>query len=110
MDFRIFWIIYLLCIGALIAAVAGCGGGGGGGGSGGGQSALSGTWFGAAEDETGQLHAVRMTVAGSKVTTFSVDGGELGGSGPISQDEPQVFSAVLTFPEGQLQEIGRAHV
>src|SRR5262245_57054156 len=104
MDFRIFWIIYLMCIGVMLAAVAGCGGGGGGGG-GGAQGGLSGTWFGAAEDETGQLHAVRMTVAGSKVTSFAVDGGELGGSGPVSQDEPQVFSAVLTFPEGQLQAV-----
>src|SRR5262245_6712823 len=104
MDFRIFWIIYLLCIGVMLAAVAGCGGGGGGGG-GGAQGGLSGTWFGAAEDETGQLHAVRMTVASAKITSFAVDGGELGGSGPVSQDDAQVFSAVLTFPQGQLQVI-----
>jgi hypothetical protein len=107
MDFRIFWLVYLLCIGIVLAAVAGCGGAGGSGNGAPADShgALSGVWFGAAEDETGQLHAVRMTVAGSRVTAFAVDGGDLGGSGPISQDGPQIYSAVLTFPEGQLQVV-----
>lgn len=102
---RLFWVSYWLCLGLLFAVLAACGGGGGGGSGGGAPGGLSGAWFGAAEDETGQLHAVRMTIAGSKVTSFAVDGGELGGSGPLSQDDAQVFSAVLTFPGGQLQVI-----
>src|SRR5262245_27531659 len=102
---RLLWFSYWLCLALFLAVLAACGGGGGGAGGGTQGAPLEGTWFGAAEDETGQLHAVRMTVAGSKVTSFAVDGGELGGSGPISQDEPQVFSAVLTFPTGQLQVV-----
>ena len=102
---RLFWLSYWLCLGLLLAVLAACGGGGGGGGATAQAGPLEGVWMGAAEDETGQLHAVRMTVAGSKVTSFAVDGGELGGSGTISQDDPQVFSTVLTFPEGQLQAV-----
>jgi len=102
---RLFWLSYWLFLGFLLAVLAACGGGSGGGSGGGAPAGLSGAWFGAAEDETGQLHAVRMTVAGSKVTSFAVDGDELGGSGPISQDDAQVFSAVLSFPQGQLQMI-----
>jgi len=102
---RFFWLAYWLCLGLLFAVLAACGGGGGGASGGGAPAGLSGAWFGAAEDETGQLHAVRMTIAGSKVTSFAVDGGELGGTGPLSQDAAQVFSAVLTFPGGQLQVI-----
>jgi len=103
---RLFWLSYWLAFGLLLAVLAACGGGGGGGGGGGAQGGtLDGAWLGAAEDETGQLHEVRMTVAGSKVTSFSVDGGDLGGSGTISQDDPQVFSSLLTFPQGQLQVV-----
>lgn len=102
---RLFWLTYRFFLGLLLAVLAACGGGGGGGSGGGAPGGLSGAWFGAAEDETGQLHAVRMTIAGAKVTSFAVDGGELGGSGPLSQDDPQVFSAVLNFPGGQLQVI-----
>ncbi len=101
-----------LAAGFLAAALVGCGGGGGGdavtGGVAGtqGQSGpLAGTWFGAAEDETGQLHSVRMTIADSRVTAFAVDGADIGGSGPLSQDDAQVYSASLTFPQGQLQVI-----
>jgi len=101
---RLFWFSYWLALALLLAVLSACGGGGGGGGGAQG-GALDGAWLGAAEDETGQLHAVRMNVAGSKVTSFAVDGGDLGGSGTISQDDPQVFSTVLTFPQGQLQVI-----
>jgi hypothetical protein len=100
-----------LAAGLLLAVLAGCGGGGGGG-SGNGTAAggtqsgpLAGAWFGAAEDETGQLHTVRLTIAGSRVTSFEVDGADVGGSGPLGQDDAQVFSASLTFPQGQLQLI-----
>jgi len=95
----------------LAAALVGCGGGGGGGSTGGvtgvrGQTGpLAGDWFGAAEDETGQLHSVRMNIDGSRVTSFEVDGADAGGSGPLGQGDAQVFSASLTFPEGQVQVI-----
>lgn len=101
-----------LAVGFLAAALVGCGGGGGAGDAAGGVAGpqgqsgpLAGTWFGAAEDETGQLHSVRMTVADSRVTAFAVDGADIGGSGPLSQDDAQVYSASLTFPQGQLQVI-----
>jgi len=106
---RIFWFTYLLwvgALGALLAILAGCGGGGGSADAAAGPGApLAGAWYGAAEDETGQLHSVRMTVAGSRVTSFAVDGGDLGGTGTISQDEAQIYSAVMTFPQGQLQVV-----
>src|SRR5262245_27646852 len=107
MDYRVFWLTYLLCIGLLLAVIAGCGGGGGGSSNGGmaGPRGLSGTWFGAAEDETGQLHSVKLTMDETRVTSFAVDGADIGGSGPLSQDEPQVYSAVLTFGNGQLQVV-----
>lgn len=95
----------------LAAALVGCGGGGGGDTAGGitgarGQAGpLAGAWFGAAEDETGQLHSVRLTIADSRVTSFEVDGADVGGSGPLGQDDAQVYSATLTFPQGQLQVI-----
>jgi hypothetical protein len=101
-----------LAAGFLAAALVGCGGGGGGGDAAGGvvgaqgqAGPLAGTWFGAAEDETGQLHSVRMTIADSRVTAFAVDGADIGGSGPLSQDDAQVYSASLTFPQGQLQVV-----
>jgi hypothetical protein len=95
------------CAGLLVASLAGCGGGGGSSASGttGPRGALSGAWLGSAEDETGQLHTVGMTIAGDRVTAFFVDGVDFGGSGPIGQDEPQVFSATLTFPQGELQVV-----
>jgi hypothetical protein len=104
---RLFWFTYLLLVGFLLTVLAACGGGGGGGGSSSAQQAgpLAGAWFGAAEDETGQLHAVRMTIADSRVTAFEVDGADIGGSGPLSQDDAQVYSASLNFPQGQLQVI-----
>lgn len=102
--YRILEIMLLCCIGVLLIVLAGCGGGGGGGDPAP-AAPLSGAWFGAAEDETGQLHSVRLTVAGSRVTSFSVDGADLGGSGPLSQDDAQVYSSVLTFPAGQLQVV-----
>ena len=96
----------------LAAVLVGCGGSGGGGDTAGGVTGvqgqagpLAGAWFGAAEDETGQLHSVRLTIAGSRVTSFEVDGADIGGSGPLSQDDAQVYSASLTFPQGQLQVI-----
>jgi len=97
--------------GLLAAVLVGCGGGGGGDAAGGvtgaqGQGGpLAGAWFGSAEDDTGQLHAVRMTIADSRVTSFEVDGADIGGSGPLTQDDAQVYSASLTFPQGQLQVI-----
>ena len=96
-----------LAAGFLAAVLAGCGGGGGGGAAAGGAQAgpLAGAWFGAAEDETGQLHSVRLTIAGSRVTSFEVDGADFGGSGPLGQEDAQVYSAALTFPQGQLQVI-----
>ena len=103
---RLFWLSYWLALALLFAVLAACGGGSGGGDGGAGHAGpLEGAWLGAAEDETGQLHAVRMTIAGAKVTSFAVDGGDLGGSGTISQDDPQVFSALMTFPQGQLQVV-----
>ena len=98
---RIFWLVVLLWIGAL----AGCGGGGGSGAAAAPGGPLAGAWLGAAEDETGQLHSVRLTIADSRVTSFAVDGADIGGSGPLSQDDAHVFSAALTFPTGQLQVI-----
>jgi hypothetical protein len=96
----------------LAAVLVGCGGSGGGGDTAGGVTGtrgqagpLAGAWFGAAEDETGQLHSVRLTIADSRVTSFEVDGTDVGGSGPLGQDDTQVFSAALTFPQGQLQVI-----
>ena len=91
----------------LVAVLAGCGGGGGDAAGTGaqGQAPLEGAWFGAAEDETGQLHPVRLTIAGSRVTGFAVDGADTGGSGPLGRDDAQVYSASLTFPDGQLQVI-----
>ena len=107
MDFRIFWLMYLVGIGLVLAVAAGCGGGGGSGNgsTAGPRGALAGTWFGAAEDETGQLHSVKLTMDETRVTSFAVDGADIGGSGPLSQDEPQVHSAVLTFGNGQLQVV-----
>jgi len=107
MDFRIFWLMYLVGIGLVLAVAAGCGGGGGSGNgsTAGPRGALAGTWFGAAEDETGQLHSVKLTMDETRVTSFAVDGADIGGSGPLSQDEPQVYSAVLTFGNGQLQVV-----
>jgi hypothetical protein len=102
---RIFWLVYLVWIGVLLTVLAGCGGGGGGGAGGGQAGPLSGAWFGAAEDEAGQLHSVGLTIAGSRVTSFAVDGADIGGSGPLSQDDAHIFSAALTFPAGQLQVI-----
>lgn len=104
---RIFWLVYLVWIGVLLTVLAGCGGGGGAGGAAGSGQAgpLAGAWFGAAEDETGQLHSVRLTIADARVTSFAVDGADIGGSGPLSQDDAHVFSAALTFPTGQLQVI-----
>jgi hypothetical protein len=94
------------------AVLVGCGGSGGGVDTAGGVTGvqgqadpLAGSWFGAAEDETGQLHSVRLTIAGSRVTSFEVDGADIGGSGPLSQDDARVYSASLTFPQGQLQVI-----
>jgi len=103
----LFWFSYWLALALLLAVLAACGGGGGGGGGGGAAQAapLEGTWFGAAEDETGQLHAVKLTMNGTRVTSFAVDGVDQGGSGPLSQDEPQVYSAVLTFGNDQLQVV-----
>jgi len=96
----------------LAAVLVGCGGGGGGGDTAGGVTGargqagpLAGAWFGAAEDETGQLHSVRLTIADSRVTSLEVDGADTGGSGPLGQDDTQVFSASLTFPQGQLQVV-----
>jgi hypothetical protein len=94
--------------GFLTAVLVGCGGGGGGSAEGvtgvrGQADPLAGAWFGAAEDETGQLHTVRLTIAGSRVTSFEVDGADAGGSGPLGQESAQVYSAALTFPGGQLQ-------
>ena len=95
------------CAVVLAAILAGCGGGGGSSASAmtAPRGALSGSWFGAAEDETGQLHSVGMTIAGDRVTSFLVDGADFGGSGPLGQDGPQVFSATLTFPQGELQVV-----
>jgi hypothetical protein len=98
-------------VGFLAAFLAGCGGGGGSGDAAGASDAgvqagpLAGAWLGAAEDETGQLHSVRLTIASSRVTSFEVDGADIGGSGPLSQDDAHVYSAALTFPQGQLQLI-----
>jgi hypothetical protein len=105
-----FRMALLACAGPLLTVLAACGGSGGSNTSvaaaGGAQAGpLTGAWFGAAEDETGQLHSVRLTVAGSRVTSFEVDGADVGGSGPLGQDDAQVFSASLTFPQGQLQVI-----
>ena len=104
--------VFKLAAALLAAALAGCGGGGGGGdtagtvtGARGPAGPLAGAWFGAAEDETGQLHSVRLTIADARVTSFEVDGADTGGSGPLGQDDAQVFSASLTFPQGQLQLI-----
>jgi hypothetical protein len=100
---RLFWFAYLLFVGFLLTVLAACGGGGGGAVAPAGP--LAGTWLGAAEDDTGQLHAVRMTIADSRVTAFEVDGADIGGSGPVSQDDAQIYSAALTFPQGQLQVV-----
>ena len=103
---RILEFVLLLCLGVLLIVLAGCGGGGGGAsGTTGPRGALTGAWFGAAEDETGQLHSVGMTVSDARVTSFSVDGVNTGGSGPMGQDQAQVFSATLTFPQGELQVV-----
>src|SRR5262245_30677458 len=106
---RIFWLMYLLWFGFLLTILAACGGVGEGVNAiaAGAVQAdpLAGTWFGAAEDENGQLHPVKITIASSRVTSVEVDGADVGGSGPISQDEPQVYSSVFTFPEGQLQVV-----
>jgi hypothetical protein len=102
---RIFWFTYLLFIGFLLTVLAACGGGGGGnGGMAAPRGTLAGTWFGAAEDETGQLHSVKVTIADSRLTSFEVDGAEVGGaSSPIAKGDEQMFGVTLTFPEGQLQ-------
>ena len=97
-----------LAVGFFLAALAGCGGGGGGGdsstgvtGARGEANPLAGTWFGAVEDSTGQLHTFRLTIADSRVTGFGVDGMDLNGTGPLTQDDPQIFSSTVTFPQGQ---------
>jgi hypothetical protein len=103
---RIFWLVYLLWIGVLLTVLAACGGGGGTAAPAGAQAGpLAGAWYGAAEDETGQLHSIGLTIGDSRVTSFAVDGADFGGSGPLSRDDAHVFSAALTFPTGQLQVI-----
>ena len=101
---RLFWFTYLLFVGFLLTVLAACGGSGAGGDAAPGGT-LAGAWFGAAEDETGQLHSVKLTVTGSRVTAFELDGADIGGSGPVQQDDAQIYSAALTFPQGQLQVV-----
>jgi len=57
------------------------------------------------EDNTGQLHTLRLGIAGSRVTAFEVDGVDVGGKGPVGQDDGHVFSSTLTFPQGQQLQI-----